>query len=140
MFLNTNVDPRDHSSCSLYYDEVEHWLCAVWRGYIDPIEALRGAEAYLRHAAHTPSAKLLNDNSQLHGPWFESTAWLAKVWVPEAERLGLRYVAHVTRADRRYDILTASQPLVLPFEFQIFDDVAEARHWLRECQVADFQQ
>jgi len=29
MFLNSNVDPRDHSSCALFYDEVEHWLQAV---------------------------------------------------------------------------------------------------------------
>jgi hypothetical protein len=42
---------------------------------------------------------LLNDNSQLTGPWFESTDWLAHVWLPQAEHLGLRYVAHVVQAD-----------------------------------------
>lgn len=140
MFLNTTTDPRDHSSCALYYDEVDHWLSAVWRGYIDPLEAMRGAEAYLRHAAHTPSARLLNDNSQLHGPWFESTHWLAKVWVPQAQRLGLRYVAHVVQADQHYDILALNKPAILPFELQIFDDVAEAQHWLRECQVETVKQ
>jgi hypothetical protein len=136
MFLNSNVDPRDHSSCSLSYDEAEHWLCATWRGYIDPHEAMEGAIEYLRHAAHTPSALLLNDNSQLQGPWFESTDWLAQVWVPQAERLGLRYVAHVVQADRHYDIITLLKPVVLPFELQIFNEVAEASHWLRECRKA----
>lgn len=43
MLLNINVDPRDHSSCALTYDEVEHWLCATWRGYVEPL----GAQAYL---------------------------------------------------------------------------------------------
>lgn len=47
MFLSNHVDPRDHSSCALTYDEVEHWLRATWRGYADPLEALNGAEAYL---------------------------------------------------------------------------------------------
>jgi hypothetical protein len=135
MFLNTNVDPRDHSSCALRYDEVEHWLCATWRGYVDPLEAIRGAEAYLLYAAHAPSARLLNDNSQLSGPWFESVDWLAHVWVPQAERLGLRYVAHVTQADGHHDILTLLEPAVLPFDLQIFDDLSDAQHWLRECQI-----
>lgn len=135
MFLNINIDPHDHSSCSLRYDEVEHWLSATWRGYIDPEEAMRGAEAYLLHAAHTPSARLLNDNSQLLGPWFESTDWLAQVWLPQAARLGLRYVAHVVQADLHHDTLSLLGPKALPFELQIFDRVADAQQWLRTCQL-----
>ncbi|RZJ88547.1 MAG: hypothetical protein EOO60_10955 [Hymenobacter sp.] len=134
MFLNTNTDPRDHSSCSLFYDELDHWLCATWRGYIDPTEALQGAEAYLHHAAHTPSALLLNDNSQLEGPWFESTDWLARIWLPQAARLGLRYVAHVVQTDRQYDAITLLKPTKLPFDLQIFNELDEAKHWLRECR------
>lgn len=140
MFLNKNVDPRDHSSCALTYDEDEHWLRATWRGYVDPVEALHGAEAYLRHAAHTPSTLLLNDNSQLNGPWFESVDWLAHVWLPQAERLGLRYVAHVVQADWHYDILTSLKPTALPFELQIFNELTEAQHWLRECRTATYTQ
>ena len=126
MFLNINVDPRDHSSCALTYDEGEHWLRATWQGYVDPVEAMRGAEAYLRQAAHTPCPLLLNDNAQLIGPWFESTDWLAYVWLPQAERLGLRYVAHVVQADQHYDIITLLKPTALPFELQIFNEVADA--------------
>ncbi|MGI4862590.1 MAG: hypothetical protein ACRYFZ_01615 [Janthinobacterium lividum] len=137
MFLNTNIDPRDHSSCALTYDEAEHWLCATWRGYVDPLEAMHGAEAYLRHAAHTPSARLLNDNSQLSGPWFESVDWLAHVWLPQAERLGLRYVAHVVQTDGRHDILTLLKPTTLSFDLQIFDDLADAQCWLRECRLVN---
>lgn len=29
MLLNRNFDPRDHSSCSLFYDEAEGWMQAV---------------------------------------------------------------------------------------------------------------
>lgn len=138
MLLNTNVDPRDRSSCALEYDKLEHWLCATWRGYIDPLEAMRGAEAYLFHASHTPSALLLNDNSQLQRPWFNSIDWLAQVWLPQAARLGLRYVAHVMQADRRSDVLTILKPSKLPFELQIFDEVADAKEWLREYRVVNF--
>lgn len=137
MFLNINTDPRDHSSCALFYDETEHWLCATWRGYVDPVEAMHGAEAYLAHAIQTPSAMLLNDNSQLTGPWFESTDWLAHVWLPQAERLGLRYVAHVVQADQHDDIVTSLKPTNLPFELQIFHELAQAQHWLRECRISN---
>ena len=140
MFLNTNIDPRDHSSCALTYNEAEYWICATWQGYVDPLEALDGAAAYLIHAARKPSALLLNDNSQLRGPWFESIDWLAQVWVPQAERLGLRYVAHVVQADRNYDILTLLKPIILPFELQIFSEVAEAQLWLRECRAINYGQ
>lgn len=138
MFLNVNVDARDHSACSLIYDEAERWLRATWRGYVDPIEAMHGAEAYLQHAMETTSPLLLNDNSQLTGPWFESTDWLAHVWMPQARRLGLRYVAHVVQADQHYDVLTLLKPNKLPFELQIFTEVADAAHWLRECRDAEF--
>jgi hypothetical protein len=135
MFLNTNVDSRDHSSCALFYDEAEHWLRATWRGYVDPVEAMHGAEAYLTHAIQTPSAMLLNDNSQLTGPWFESTDWLAHVWVPQAERLGLRYVAHVVQADQHHDVITSLKPTTLPFELQVFHELVQAQHWLRGCRI-----
>ena len=136
MHLNTNFDPHDNSTCTLSYEEDERWLQAVWRGYVDPTEAMRGAEAYLLHAAQTPSAFLFNDNSQLRGPWFESLDWLIDVWVPQAERLGLRYVAHVVQADQHHDVLSSRLLGNAPFELQIFQDVEDARHWLRQKRDA----
>jgi hypothetical protein len=70
------------------------------------------------------------------GPWFDSLEWLAEVWLPQAQRLGLRYVAHVVQADRAHDVLTSHLLKNLPFDLQIFHDVDDARHWLRECRNA----
>lgn len=137
MLLNVNTDSADQSTCILTYDEVEGWLRATWQGYVDPLEAQEGAAAYLHHAAQQPCSLLLNDNSQLQGPWFDSLDWLGEVWVPQAERLGLRYVAHVVQADRPTDTIATSFPLSLPFELQIFQDLADAQQWLRECRVAN---
>jgi hypothetical protein len=136
VLLNTNTDPSDQSSCILTYEEAEGWLCATWQGYVDPLEAREGAAAYLRHAAQRPCSLLLNNNSQLRGPWFDSLDWLGEVWVPQAARLGLRYVAHVVQADRPADTISTSFPLSLPFELQIFQDLADAQQWLRECHAA----
>ena len=135
MLLNLNTDPRDHSTCALTYEPENHWLRATWRGFTDPAEAMRGAEAYLRLAARTPCPLLLNDNSALRGPWFDSLDWLAEVWVPQAGRLGLRCVAHVLQADRHSDVLPPHMPAAVPFELQIFRNLAEAEEWLRQWRV-----
>lgn len=139
MLLNVNTDSADQSSCILTYDEPEGWLCATWQGYVDPLEAQEGAATYLHHAAQQPCSLLLNDNSQLRGPWFDSLDWLGEVWVPQAARLGLRYVAHIVQADRPTDTISSSFPLSLPFELQIFQDLADAQQWLRECRAASVE-
>ena len=136
LLLNTNIDPRDRSSCILTYDEQEQWLQATWRGFVDDAEALAGGASYLEHAARCPSPFLLNDNTALRGPWFDTLGWLAEVWVPEAVNLGLQYVAHVVQADRSFDIIPTQLPLPAPFELQVFQDLAQARHWLRAMRNA----
>lgn len=136
MLLNVNTDPRDHSTCALSYNEQERWLQAVWQGYVDQAEAMRGAQAYLAYAIKQPCPYLFNDNFGLRGPWFESLDWLLHVWVPEAERLGLRYVAHVVQADQHHDIFTTQARIELPFELQLFQDREDARQWLRQIRDA----
>lgn len=134
MLLNVEADPRDHSACALTYNEAEGWIEATWRGYVDVAEAMRGAEAYLQHAAPYPCAFLLNNNYELHGPWFDSLDWLLHVWVPQAARLGLRYVAHLVQADHHTDIISRSPALPLPFELQLFHSEQDAYEWLRSMQ------
>jgi hypothetical protein len=136
MLLNVNNDPRDGSACTLTYDEAAGWLRATWTGYVDEEEAMRGAEAFLAHAQAVPCPYLLNDNTQLRGPWFDSLDWLARVWVPQAAARGLRYVAHVVQADRHHDVIPERLPAGAPFELQVFEDLGQAQHWLRLCRAA----
>lgn len=135
MLLSTLSD-TDNSSCTLTLEEPDGWLRATWRGYVDPAEALRGAENYLRQAAVRPCAYLLNDNLALRGPWFDSVAWLERAWLPHALALGLRCIAHVVQADTYTDILTLTfpQPVRGRVDLQLFNRVAEAEEWLRSCQ------
>lgn len=57
--------------------------------------------------------------------------------MPQASRLGLRYVAHVVQTDRQTDILPVHLPASILFELQIFQDLTDARQWLRRCRDAD---
>lgn len=122
--------------CTLTLDPSPGCLHAAWSGYITPSDAMGGAEHYLTQAKLFHSPYLLNDNSNLRGPWFDSLVWLERSWLPRARQLGLRYVAHVVQADARADILTLTCPVPTTnaLELQLFDDVASARDWLRRCQ------
>lgn len=122
--------------CVLSYEESEQWLAATWSGLIGNHEAMQGALNYLHKVAAHPSPFLLNNNLDLHGPWFNSVEWLEYAWLPQAQRLGLRYIAHVVQADRGTDILTLTKSDHLNglLELQLFHDLAAAQDWLRSCQ------
>lgn len=120
----------------LSYEESAQWLYANWSGLIGNQEAMQGARNYLDKLSAHPSAFLLNNNLALHGPWFSSLEWLRHTWLPQAQRLGLRYIAHVVQADKGVDMLTliTAKRLSGPIEFQLFHDMAAAQNWLRACQ------
>ena len=136
MLIHSLLDPVDGSRCVLTFEEADHWLRATWRGYITAGEAQHGASRYLEHVASVRCAYLLNDNTELRGPWFDSVAWLEQAWLPHAVHLGLRYIAHVVQADTQVDILTLTLPqqVVGQLELQLFYQVSEAEEWLRSCQ------
>lgn len=133
MLINSLPDV-DGSRCTLSFDERNQWLRATWRGFVGPAEAMRGADNYL--AQKIRCAYLLNDNSALQGPWFDSVEWLERVWMPQARHLGLRYVAHVVQADTHADILTVAfpGPVVGWLELQMFQALPAAEAWLHDCQ------
>lgn len=129
-------DFTDSSSCTLVYDEENQWIRAIWRGYIGPGEATEGATDYLHLLEKLSSPYLLNDNSAIDGPWFDSVDWLVQTWLPRATKLGLRYVAHVMPAGGHDVLYPGAMPQqdAMTFELQIFDRVAEAEQWLRSCK------
>ncbi|MDF7815254.1 hypothetical protein [Hymenobacter sp. YC55] len=135
MLLNS-LQFNSGGNCVLHYEESEQWLYATWSGLIGNHEAMQGALSYLDKVATHPSAFLLNNNLALQGPWFNSAEWLEHAWLPQAQRLGLRYIAHVVQADKGVDILTLTNSTQLSgsLELQLFYDLAEAKHWLHSCQ------
>jgi hypothetical protein len=134
--LLSSVQFGSGGNCTLSYEESAQWLYATWSGLIGNHEAMQGALHYLDKVAAHPSPFLLNDNLALHGPWFNSVEWLERAWLPQAQRLGLRYIAHVVQADKGADILTLTKSDHLSglLELQLFHDLSEAKDWLHSCQ------
>ncbi|TGE10061.1 hypothetical protein [Hymenobacter fodinae] len=138
MRIAKHLDLRDGSSCEIEYDEDESWLRAIWRGFVDPMEAYNGAENFLRAMETIHCRYLLNDNSQLSGPWFDSVEWLQSVWAPRATHLGLRFIAHVVQPSDLLDqaaIVSGEYPFNDHLRLQLFDDVVSAEEWLRTVRT-----
>ena len=131
--------------CTTEYVAAERWLRATWQGVVSPADAEQGALAALEPLAIPQVHYLLNDNSLLRGVWFDSVHWLQQVWAPQAERLGIRYVAHVLQPHTEATLsdVLAHDPFAGKFEIQIFSTVEQATAWLRDCrrqqQLADTQ-
>lgn len=105
--------PTTCRQCILAFEESNQWLRATWAKYVDPYEVMREAEDYLANAEPFPCAYLLNDNSTLRGAWFDSVEWLERAWLPRAQELGLRYIAHVLPPVLKMDMLTLRFPAPL---------------------------
>ena len=135
--LLTSLSFATDARCVLSYEKADGWLRATWAGYVNPTDALAGATAFLAQAGPMHCLYLLNDNLELEGPWFDSARWLKETWLPQAQRLGLRYVAHVVQTDTKHDTITEAplNPAACLFELQLFDNVPEAEEWLRSCQA-----
>lgn len=135
MLLNS-LSFRAGGQCTLSLEQTDGWLRATWSGHVTQSDAMSGALNYLAQVGPFHSLYFLNDNTNLRGPWFDSLEWLERVWLPQAIRLGVRYIAHVVQADTHHDILTRRYPVPVTdvLELQLFDDLTAAQEWLRTCQ------
>jgi len=129
---------RAGGECKLVFDEENGWVQAIWRGAIDNQEAVAGAQTYLDKVPPQLCTYLLNNNQAVQGSWFDSVDWLERTWVPQAARLGLRYIAHLVQIDTHADVLTLNLPPHTKgrIELQVFDKLEEAEYWLHTCRAA----
>ena len=128
--------------CVTDYEQENQWLRTTWKGFVTAQDGEAGALEIISQLRITHSGYLLNDNSRIEGPWFDSVEWLERVWAPQARRLGLRAVAHVMQPDPNAELAVAADhnPFEGLFELQLFTTTAEAEAWLRECQQRDQQE
>ena len=136
--MPTHIFRHDNATgyCAVDFDTANDWLLVTWKGFVTAQDGEQGAEESLRALRLNNVTFLLNDNSQVSGPWFDSVEWLERVWAPQAARLGLRYVAHVMQPDANAELAAAGKhnPFADRFNLQIFSTVAEAERWLHDCQ------
>jgi hypothetical protein len=138
MFDHSFAHPGGREYCRVAYNEATRWLHLTWTGVVTTQDGQEGATELLRLLPLGRVQYLLNDNSQVLGPWFDSVDWLQRIWGPQAEQLGLCYVAHVLQPHTEDDLgLLLRQNLFAgKFELQFFTSLEDAECWLHECQQA----
>ncbi|MEM9828988.1 MAG: STAS/SEC14 domain-containing protein [Bacteroidota bacterium] len=117
---------------SFSFDEENGWIYSEWKGDVTADEVIEACKAGIDYIEEKKPEKILNDNSQLTGPWDEANEWIAQNWMPRALAAGLKKFAHVISPDV-FGALSAEELItkVSGFEMRIFEDEEEAKSWLR---------
>jgi hypothetical protein len=119
---------------SVEHDQANGWNYATWRGYVTVEEVKQACLEGLALISSNRCSDLLNDNSQISGPWSGANEWIATEWMPKALGMGLKRFAHVV-SPNVFAALSASQLVSrvegMNFEMRIFQTRTEAQQWLR---------
>lgn len=116
---------------AISYDHDNEWLYADWQGVHDHASSRQGCLAMLEVMRQRPSAKILNDNSNITYTSIYLTDW-SLAWLEEMHEAGLRYLAWIYapvfpgRKSTEAIVQYLERPVVTSF-----DDVATAFNWLR---------
>jgi hypothetical protein len=123
---------------TMEYEADNHLTYNNWQGYQTVESIMKGANIGLELLAQTRCPYLLNDNTNISGPWDHAVAWIAQDWTPRAIALGLTHFAHVV-SPASFAALSAealATSVGSSFQMRIFGSVPAARQWLREAQQA----
>ena len=114
-------------------DTENRWIFTDWQGYLTAENIKVGAKAYVDALAKAGFSCVLNDTRSVRGPWDHSMEWVLNEWAPSAARAGLRYFAMITTPETLADGSNATfYAQLTAFEAQLFDNMADARDWLRQ--------
>jgi len=118
------------------YDAANHWVRNEWLGTQTYTGILVGADACLGPLTEHACPYLLNDNRQVTGPWDHAVGWIVSNWAPRAIAAGLTHFANVVSPEALAASSAHTMALGLRGQLQMhmFDDLEEARQWLRTAQ------
>ncbi|MET4108166.1 hypothetical protein [Hymenobacter sp. UYP22] len=121
----------DQPGLTISYDHDNEWLYVNWQGAHDPVSSRQCCLAMLDVMRQRPTAKILNDNSNITSTTVKLTEWSLN-WLQDMYEAGLRYLAWIYapvfpgRNSTEAIVQYLERPTVASF-----DDVATAFNWLR---------
>ena len=118
----------------IWHDVEGGFLYADWKGPQTVESVQQGCELILEQMIAHRLTKVLNDNTNVVGSWEAASHWVAKEFLPRAQRAGVCCIAWVqspSRGSRRAANATAMDARK-PDLIHLFDDRRTAELWLRE--------
>ncbi|MCJ8164591.1 hypothetical protein MKJ04_07005 [Pontibacter sp. E15-1] len=115
------------------YNPVSDYVYCNWLSYQTKESVMHGATVMLDLLQQHGCRKVLNNNTQVVGPWDHSIGWLYQVWLPKALALGLNQFANVSVQDSFSDesFTKISDLANLNLFVNTFTDEEVAKEWLK---------
>ena len=112
------------------YNTEYHYLHCNWIGFQNKEMIMKSGEKILECLTIKETSKVLNDNTQVTGPWHEAAAWTANVWFPRMESAGLKYFAWIF-SPNIFAELSAKKAMPASNVVKSFAGIAPAKEWLK---------
>jgi hypothetical protein len=121
---------------TIEYHDASQLVYNNWLGYQTYASIVAGANICLKLIAEHHCPYLLNDNSQVVGPWDHTLEWLTTDWAPRAMTAGLTHFAHIVSPDSfaAFSAHNMHTEINQNFQMSIFDSIIEGLDWLRAAQ------
>jgi hypothetical protein len=111
------------------YDAANKYMYCNWIGFQNKQSIMTSGAIILDLLKKKQTAKVLNDNSQVTGPWQEAAEWTSTVWFPEMIAAGLRHFAWIFSSNI-FSELSAKKAMPNNEIVKSFNGLEEARQWL----------
>ena len=111
------------------YDAANKYMYCNWIGFQNKQSIMASGAIILDLLKKKGTAKVLNDNTQVTGPWQEAAEWTATVWFPDMIKAGLRHFAWVF-SQNIFAELSAKKAMPANEIVKSFNGLEEARQWL----------
>ncbi|MCC9135296.1 hypothetical protein ACFSKU_11810 [Pontibacter silvestris] len=118
-------------------NHAEGWIYVNWRGYVNYDTVTSGCEKVLECMQASQCYKILNDNSNVEGPWSAASKFVGSDWIPRMRSAGMECFAWVyspsTFSRLSMDKALKNTPEIHIEYIRTFGDVEHAMDWLRTC-------
>jgi hypothetical protein len=111
------------------YDPVHRFIYCNWIGFQSKEMITRSGAIILDLFREKGCSKLLNDNTEVTGPWQEAAEWTSNVWFPAMISAGLKHFAWIF-SPNLFAELSAKKAMPVFDVVKSFDSYYEARGWL----------
>jgi len=123
---------------TIYYDVAEGFVRMDWYGYATQAEFREGTEYMLKVLVENRANKVLADIKEMTLIGKDDQSYIQYNFLPRAIEQGFRAIALV-RPVNYFNAIAVDSILpraeALQIQMRVFDDLGEAKEWLRSLQV-----
>lgn len=117
------------------FDEQNKILNCNWIGFQNKESIVKSGGDILNFLKKKGCAKVLNDNTQVTGPWQEAAEWTATEWFPAMVGAGLKHFAWIFSTNI-FSELSAKKAMPSSDVVKSFNSITEAKEWLITQKVS----